>query len=159
RMGGELSEPRFVMLETLREYGLARLADAKEDGYTRKAHAAYCIVLAEEWQTGTDQDHASFSARFAQEMGNFWAAWEWLTASGEAQWGMRLATAMSRYCEEAGLANASYELIHKLLNLPAAAPRNRTRGWALASAADLAWQSGRQPEGERLYKESLELLE
>ena len=40
-------EPRFAMLETVREYALEQLDAAARSG-TRRAHAAYCLVLAEE---------------------------------------------------------------------------------------------------------------
>ena len=42
------AEPRFAMLETIREYALERLIDSGEQSATRRAHAAYCLVLAEE---------------------------------------------------------------------------------------------------------------
>ena len=35
RTGADLTEPRFVMLETMREYGLGRLAEAGEESSTR----------------------------------------------------------------------------------------------------------------------------
>ena len=41
-------DPRFTMLETMREYGLERLAASPDEHVTRRAHAAYCLVLAEE---------------------------------------------------------------------------------------------------------------
>jgi predicted ATPase len=42
------AEPRFTMLETIREYALEQLAVAGEDDATRRAHAAYFCELAEE---------------------------------------------------------------------------------------------------------------
>jgi predicted ATPase len=39
-------EPRFVMLETVREYGLDRLADSSDEVPARRAHRAYCMALA-----------------------------------------------------------------------------------------------------------------
>ena len=42
------AEPRFAMLETIREYAIERLADSAEQSAARRAHAAYCLVLAEE---------------------------------------------------------------------------------------------------------------
>ena len=42
------AEPRFVMLETFREYGRERLLDSGETAATGRAHAAYMLVLAEE---------------------------------------------------------------------------------------------------------------
>src|ERR1700693_5209331 len=41
-------EPRFVLLDTVREYGLERLAASGEESAIKRAHAAYCLVLAEE---------------------------------------------------------------------------------------------------------------
>jgi predicted ATPase len=48
RAFGADSEPRFEMLATLREYALERLVEAGEETPTRRAHAAYAVVLAEE---------------------------------------------------------------------------------------------------------------
>jgi predicted ATPase len=36
------------MLETIREYALDQLAASGDEALTRRAHAAYCLVLAEE---------------------------------------------------------------------------------------------------------------
>src|ERR1700691_6279251 len=41
-------ESRFVMLETIREYALEKLTASLEQAPTKRAHAAYCLVLAEE---------------------------------------------------------------------------------------------------------------
>ncbi len=40
-------EPRFVMLETVREYALERLAENGEDAVLRQRHAEYFVALAE----------------------------------------------------------------------------------------------------------------
>jgi predicted ATPase len=48
-------EPRFVMLETIREYGLEKLV-ASGESPTRQAHAAYCLVLAEEGAAENGED-------------------------------------------------------------------------------------------------------
>ena len=42
------TEPRFTMLSTIREYASERLQQADEEASTRLAHAAFCLVLAEE---------------------------------------------------------------------------------------------------------------
>ncbi len=44
----EEEEPRFTMLETIREYGLEALAASREMEATRRAHALYYLALAEE---------------------------------------------------------------------------------------------------------------
>ena len=42
------AEPRFAMLETIREYAMEKLKESGEQFATRRAHSAYCLVLAEE---------------------------------------------------------------------------------------------------------------
>jgi predicted ATPase len=44
----EEGEPRLLMLETIREYGLEVLAECGEDELARHAHATYYLALAEE---------------------------------------------------------------------------------------------------------------
>jgi predicted ATPase len=45
---GPNDEPRFFMLETIREYGLEQLASAGENPTARNAHAAFYLALAEQ---------------------------------------------------------------------------------------------------------------
>src|SRR5215207_239506 len=42
------NEPRFLMLETVREFGLEQLAAAGEEATTRDRHAAWCLAFAGE---------------------------------------------------------------------------------------------------------------
>ena len=44
---GPGGEPRYQTLEMVREYGLERLAESREEAATREAHAAYFLDLAE----------------------------------------------------------------------------------------------------------------
>ncbi len=44
----EDDEPRLMMLETIREYGLECLVASEEMEFTRRAHALYYLALAEE---------------------------------------------------------------------------------------------------------------
>jgi len=43
----EDQEPRLLLLETIREYGLEALAEKGELERTRQAHASYYLALAE----------------------------------------------------------------------------------------------------------------
>ena len=49
-------ESRFAMLETIREYACEKLTASSEEALTKRAHAAYCLVLAEE--ESADQNNA-----------------------------------------------------------------------------------------------------
>jgi predicted ATPase len=48
QMGESAGEARFGMLETIREYGMERLAASGEEAATRRAHAAYFLIMAED---------------------------------------------------------------------------------------------------------------
>ena len=48
----EVDEPRFLMLETIREYGLERLAQSGEEEEIRRHHANFFLALAEEGEEG-----------------------------------------------------------------------------------------------------------
>jgi predicted ATPase/DNA-binding winged helix-turn-helix (wHTH) protein len=88
-------EPRFVMLETIREYGLECLKANGELKLLRRRHAAFFLQLAEraEPELGS-QEQASWLASLEQEHDNFRAALQWALAEGEAETALRLAAAL-----------------------------------------------------------------
>jgi predicted ATPase/DNA-binding CsgD family transcriptional regulator len=89
-------EPRFGMLETVREFGLERLAASGEEVAVRGAHAAWFLALAERpersWKHGPDQ--ARWLERLRAELANLRAALDWLDETGDAEAGLRLAAAL-----------------------------------------------------------------
>jgi predicted ATPase len=83
------SEPRLVMLETVREYAWEALSDDTEMEAVRQAHAMYYLALAEEaapYLYGTEQDR--WLKRLEREQGNLRAAQQWLVEeqSSERCW-------------------------------------------------------------------------
>jgi predicted ATPase/DNA-binding winged helix-turn-helix (wHTH) protein len=92
------SEPRFTMLETIREYALERLRDAGEQPASRQAHAAYFLVFAEEGNPElSPADRALWLARCDLEIDNFRSALGWLLESQDLAWGLRLSMALFRF--------------------------------------------------------------
>lgn len=97
RIDGGSSEPRFAMLETIREYALERLA-ASEESAVRRAHAAYCLVLAEEGNPElSPENRTAWLARCDVEIDNFRSALDWLFENRELDWAMRLTMALFRF--------------------------------------------------------------
>jgi predicted ATPase/class 3 adenylate cyclase/DNA-binding CsgD family transcriptional regulator len=99
----EEGELRLVMLETIREYGLERLAEAGETEATREAHAAYYLALAEEAEPhlkGAEQNR--WLARLEQERENLRTALSWLLEparmEGQAEEGRGQAERALRMC-------------------------------------------------------------
>jgi predicted ATPase len=140
RVESESAEPRFALLETMREYGLERLAAADEDAYTRRAHAAYCLVLAEESPV-IRREHMGRHL-FDSEMGNFRAALDWLIAAGQAEWGLRLHLALGQYFFSRRLIKEGLDRITRLLELPEADRFARLRAIGLFTQAELGYETG-----------------
>jgi predicted ATPase/serine/threonine protein kinase len=150
-------ESRFVMLETVREYGLEKLAESGEEALTRRAHAAYFLVLAEE-EASADAGvkGTEWLDRFEIEHNNFRAALEWLTESGDAEWGLRLGAALFRFWEMREKFAEGRERLGKLLKLERAAAPTKTRARTLFAAGVLAGEQGDYASADALIRESLE---
>lgn len=94
-------EMRFTMLETIREYALEQLRQNEEERLTQIAHAAYCVVVAEETHCVQFEEECRKLFRlFDQEHDNFRSALNWLTGAGNREWALRLANALYRFWEQ-----------------------------------------------------------
>jgi len=92
------AEPRFAMLETMREYAQERLAECGEEANTRRAHAAYCLVLAEEGNPElSSDDRARWLEQYDAEVDNLRSALDWLLQTKNLDWALRLCVASFRF--------------------------------------------------------------
>jgi len=151
-------EPRFVMLETIREYAFSKMAEYGEEPLTRRAHAAYCLVLAEEGATediGTNQTVSL--DRFEIEHDNFRAALDWVIETGHAEWGLRLGVALFPFWEMREHLSEGRDRLGKLLRLDGASAPSKARLRALFAAGVLAAEQGDFVVSDSLLKESLEI--
>lgn len=115
-------EPRFWMLETLREYAQEQLTVAGEEEATRRSHAAYYLTLA---ATATPDhfygpDQTRLLERLEQEHDNLRAVLAWARACGDAALGLRLAGYMWRFWYMRGHLREGQDWLQSLLALPAA---------------------------------------
>jgi predicted ATPase len=151
-------ESRFVMLETIREYALDKLEASGEQHLTKRVHAAYCLVLAEEDSTGqSDAAGAGWLDRCALEHDNFRAGLEWLTETGDAEWGLRLGTALFRFWEIREYLAEGRERLGRLLRLAGAAGPTKARTRALFAAGVLAGEQGDYAPADTLISESQDI--
>jgi len=98
RMDPLAAEARFTMLETVREYALERLVSSGEESAARRAHAAYCLVLAEEGNPElSPAERGMWLSRCDLEIDNFRSALDWLFANKNLDWGLRLCMALFRF--------------------------------------------------------------
>jgi tetratricopeptide (TPR) repeat protein len=149
-------ETRFIMLSTIREYALERLAESNDESATRRAHAAYYLVLAEE---GAEDIAAQpeWLDRFEVEHENFRLAIDYLVKTGDAEWGLRLGAALFRFWETREHLTEGRDTIARLLALEGAATRPKLRARLLFAGAVLAAAQGDYAAGRPLFEESLEI--
>jgi predicted ATPase len=149
-------ESRFVMLETIREYALEKLEANGEKAVTKRAHAAYCLVLAEE-AAAEQSEGAEWLEGFALEHDNFRASLEWLTETGDADWGLRLSAALFRFWEMHEYLAEGRDWLGKLLNLAGAAGPTKARARSLFAAGVLAAVQGDYVSADAHITEGLDI--
>lgn len=92
---GPGDEPRFIMLETVREYASQQLATAAEGEQLRPRHAAYYLTLAECADTELlGSDVAAALDQLEVEHDNLRAAFGWFQTAGSAEMVLRLGGAL-----------------------------------------------------------------
>ncbi|HVI06894.1 MAG TPA: protein kinase, partial [Candidatus Binatia bacterium] len=153
QLGEDGAETRFLMLSTIREYALERLVESGEESATRRAHAAYYVVLAEECG-GELSTHPEWRERFDFEHLNFREALEFLIRTGETDWGMRLGSALFHFWETREHLAEGQRLLKRLLDLPGAA-ESKMRARILFYAAVLTQDDF--ASAQRLQEQSLKV--
>jgi predicted ATPase len=158
RTEGGNGQARFLMLETLREYGWERLAESAEVESTRLAHAAYCMVLAEECAVALDEkQQADWLDLCDAEHGNLRAALAWLIETGKSEWALRMATALYSFWERRDHLAEGRDMLEAVLCLPGAASPTRQRATAFRYAGNLANTQGDFDAALRLHQRGLEI--
>jgi len=101
--GGD-GEPRFRLLETIREYALERLEQRGELDDLRRRHAERYVELVEAAEPElTRANQAMWLDRLDEENDNIRAAFAWATSVGEVELALRLAGALVRFWSTRGL--------------------------------------------------------
>ena len=137
---GPGGEPRFTMLETIREYALERLAESGEDEAIRQLHAKYYLALAEAAEQqlwGPKQ--VIWLKRLDMEYDNLRAAltWSQTTESG-AEAGLRLVAAVCTFCEIRTYTSELEKWLTAALAQSKTATATMWRAKALLAAGNLA---------------------
>jgi predicted ATPase/class 3 adenylate cyclase len=130
---------RFGILETIREYGLERLAADGEESLVRRRHAEHWIGVAERAAEGlAGREQAAWTRRLERDHDNVRAALGWTVRAGEPEIGLRLAAALEHFWRIVGHVHEALGWFEQLLTLPAAHETVAVRARALAAAGSLA---------------------
>jgi predicted ATPase/DNA-binding SARP family transcriptional activator len=139
-------EPRFGLLETMREYAdELRAREPAADAAIRSRHADWCLALAEEAERGfSGEEQARWFARLELEHDNLRAALAELEARGAAEPLLRLAVSLFRFWYVRGhLMEGRRRLEQALAHGDGGSPLLRRR--ALTAAAAIALLQGDYP--------------
>jgi predicted ATPase/class 3 adenylate cyclase len=136
------AEPRFRMLETIREYALDVLDASGELVALRDAHLAWCRELAEREGAAFDREHD-----------NLRAALGW-SLETDRESGLRIATHLARFWLAHDHVREGESWFVRLLGAGGGAPATRAR--ALAELAGLRYWQERYREAESDYQAALE---
>jgi non-specific serine/threonine protein kinase len=150
-------EPRYTMLETVREFALECLAASGEADATREAHAAWCVALAQEAGPrvmGADQ--VRWLDRLHREHDNLRAALAWSLQRGDEETTLALAGALWMFWHMHGHVTEGRRWLDQALSLGADVP-SLARIQALLGAGRLAHDHGDTVRASACFDRSLAL--
>jgi len=153
-------EPRFVMLETVREYALEKLSERGELADIHRQHATYYLTLAETARRDLSSSGAQLASmdRLEREHDNMLAALMWYQESADSvEESLRLGVALTLFWNLRGYFSEGQMWLTRALARPGAAEATVARAKALLSAADIAESQGHYRTARRLMEESLEI--
>jgi non-specific serine/threonine protein kinase len=150
-------EPRFVMLETIREYGLECLKGNGERENFRQRHASFFLQLAQraEPELGS-QEQSVWLTYLEQDHDNFRAALRWALAERQAEISLRLAGALWWFWYLHGHYREGRAWLDKVL-AEGSDQRTIHRSRALIGAGGLAFLQCEYSSSEQLLQEGLAL--
>jgi predicted ATPase/class 3 adenylate cyclase len=157
RQREDLPEPRFFMLQTIREYAEERLAEDPDAGELRRRHAEAYLALSERLAPtlmGTGR-RASLD-RLEREIDNFRAAVAWVVGAGATEAALRLGAALWRFLQMRGYLQEARADIERILAMPGAEGQGARYAAALEAAGGIVYWQGDIAATESFYKRCLE---
>jgi predicted ATPase len=134
--GAAAGEPRFTMLETIREYALEQLEASGEAERLRQQHARYYLTLGEAKRSEELPQRPAKLAHLDSDYDNLWSALAWSqTSAGDPEVALRLTRALRAFWLNRGIRREAIAALERSLNHPLGV--GRTVGHA-AARFDLA---------------------
>jgi predicted ATPase/class 3 adenylate cyclase len=145
-------ETRLSLLETVREYGLARLDEQGRLDAVRRRHAEYFFALADAAEAGlAGPEQAVWLERVEREHDNLRAALDWSLQSGRVEQALWALSTLGRFWRAHGHVTEARRLLQTGLESDADVPRD-VRATAL-------WTLARQAMAQRDHRAAMPALE
>jgi non-specific serine/threonine protein kinase len=149
-------EPRFAMLEIVREYALERLSDSGEADESRRRHLEHFVAFAEEAEPKlADRDQIAWFARVADEHDNIRAALAYALETEDSDSALRLVVGVRRFWHIHGFFAEGRQALESALAVTTSEP-SELRANALNMLGILAAEQGDFDQAETRFKAALE---
>ena len=154
----DFDEPRFLMLQTIREFAEERLDANGEAATIRDRHLQAYLALAREAQPHLfGSERKAWLDRLEIEQDNFRAALDWTAASRDSENAMRLAACLWRFWQMRGHIDEGRARLTAVLASAGSEQPSKERTEALEAAGSLAYWQADMETAQRLYDECLDL--
>ncbi len=157
---GPEGEPRFTLLETIREFGMEQLESAGESEEARRRHADVMIALAEDAELEIMQGERQrvWLDRLEAEHDNFRSVLAWTLERQDGLSALRVAAALARFWAVRGYLGEGREWLGRAL-VVGSEEQTVARAWALRGAGLLAETQGDYGAAQALLEECLALAQ
>jgi len=154
----DFSEPRFLMLQTIREFAAEQLEQSDEAAAIKDRHVQAFIALAQQAQPHVfGSRRKEWLDRLEMEDDNLRAALDWTLATGDAKNAMLLSACLWRFWQMRGHIHEGRARVVAALALPKSRDYPMERLQALEAAGGLAYWQADMESAQRFYDECLEL--
>ncbi|HVH65596.1 MAG TPA: adenylate/guanylate cyclase domain-containing protein [Candidatus Acidoferrum sp.] len=154
----DFSEPRFLMLQTIREFGGERLSESGQAVAIRNRHLDAYIALAQAAQPHLfGPERREWLDRLEMDHDNFRSALEWAIKQDDARRAMLLGAALWRFWQMRGHLHEGRSRLAAALALPMGSDFPDERMAALEAAGGLAYWQADLDAAQRFYDQVLEM--
>jgi predicted ATPase/DNA-binding SARP family transcriptional activator len=155
----EVSETRYRLLETIRQYALEKLIDTGEASAVRDRHLEFYLGLAEKSEPHIFSGEAVvWISRLGKELDNIRAAMDWSTNSGKAVAALQIAGSLVYFWWARGLVTSEWhDRVHKALSRPEGGERTLARAKALSGIAFIDWIDSNPTDRRSELEEALSI--
>ncbi|MGH2418726.1 MAG: ATP-binding protein [Candidatus Limnocylindria bacterium] len=155
---GVAGEPRFAMLETIREFAIEQATERGRWDHLRERHAALFLRLAEDAAAVVmGPSKRATLDRLEEDHDNLRAAMSWALEQGAAETALRLGAALWRFWQMRGHLVEGLERLERALALEHGGEHPAQRADALDAAAGLAYWLSDTDRSRALYTEEIEV--
>ena len=150
-------EPRFRMLQTIREFAMEQAVESGRWAALRERHAALFRELSETLASRVmSSEKRQWLDRLEEEHDNLRAAITWAQETGAAELALRMAASLWRFWQMRGYLVEGLDRVTQALAMPHAAEHPEARADALSAAAGLAYWLADGQRARDLYEQEIE---